>query len=200
MNDRGESPSSEARVVWREGDELVIDRTVKTPLPDLCPFSGEPATRRIPCVFHKQKRYLAGGGLPALVILSLIEHYFSHVDKALVWIPLSPRLYRRWWCGWGLTALGGLAAIATIAGLWFGQQAVDAMPKGDARTFWRDLGIPLVALGGFAVIAVFTLIAYKIMPTPTVQLKVVSMTDERLRLQGASAEYLAALDRLATSR
>lgn len=173
---------------------MVVDRAAADRLPGVCPLSGELATHRIPCVFHKQQGFLSGGPSPVGLLLELIQYYLLRVDKALLWIPLAPRLYRRWWLGWGLMAIATVATLATMAGLWFGQQAIQAMPKGDNQKFWNDLGIPLIAFGGFTVVAICALAAHKIMPMPIVQLKLVDVAAHQLYLRGASAKYLEALE------
>ncbi|MCY2965970.1 MAG: hypothetical protein NT069_20455, partial [Planctomycetota bacterium] len=105
----------------------------------------------------------------------------------------AERLHRRWWMGWCLAGLATLSAVATILGLWFGQEWINQLPAGPDKQFWRDLGIPLVALGGFALISVFSLIAYRIMPMVTQRLQVVDIVGETIWLRGACSEYLAAL-------
>lgn len=179
--------------LWREGDLVVLDRTAGAPLPPICLLTGEPASHRVACLFHWRGTLASPGVTPLHSLANLVQFYFRDVAKMRLAIPLATRLYRRWLLGWGLTALAVVVAVVTICGLFFGQQAIQRLPAGPDKKFLNDLGIPLLALGGFAGIASPTLIAYRVMPMLTVRLVPACITPERIWMRGACPEYLAQL-------
>ncbi|MCY2965949.1 MAG: hypothetical protein NT069_20350, partial [Planctomycetota bacterium] len=80
-SDRSIEQPGNSDIVWREGDLIVIDRSRGDRLPPFCPLSGEPASRVVHCLFHKQRVLLAGGASPVEALLDGIRHYFQDVDK-----------------------------------------------------------------------------------------------------------------------
>jgi hypothetical protein len=170
--------------VWREGDVLVVRRDRQ--LPPICVLSGQPAQRRVPCLFHWNERPIAGGGP-----LGLVRHYWQNVWKAKLDIPLAEPLMFRRKIGWLLFALTAVMAVAWIGGLVGIQAYIASMPDGPDKKEWRDLGPPIVALGGLVLVAIPFLASYYVMPMPTVRLKPLRITDECVWLSGAAKEYLA---------
>ncbi len=178
----GDSTAADA-AAWREGDILVVRRD--RPLPPVCIFTGQPAPRRVPCLFHWNERPLAGGGP-----LGLLRHYWQNVAKAKLDIPLAEPLMARRRVGWLLIGLTAIMAAAMIGGVVGIQVYIASLPEGPVKEQWNDLGPPAAALGGFLLTAIPFLASYKIMPMPTVRLKPVRITDECVWLAGAAKDYL----------
>ena len=175
----------EASGAWRDEDLVVVLRG--TPLPPLCLLSGEPATRTVKCYFHWQTRPASGG------LGGLIRHYIQDVRKVWLDIPLSDRLLRRRRIGWALFALTAVLAIATLAGLVISQMQIARMPKDPEMRWWKDIGVPAIAAGGFLLTLLAALSSYKVMPMPTQRLRAVRIDDACVWLSGAAPGYLAQL-------
>jgi hypothetical protein len=172
--------------VWREGDLVVARRD--QPLPPLCLLSGRPASRRVPCLFHWRDRLPSSGGAGGLV-----EHYVRDVWKAPLAIPLADHLILRRRIGWTLCGLAALLAVGTIMGIIAAQNFAHSLPAGPEKKWWRDLGVPLVTVGGFIPLMAAALGSYYIMPHLTVRLKPQRIDDKHIWLAGAAPEYLAQL-------
>ena len=175
----------ESAGAWRDGDLVVVRRGV--PLPPLCLLSGEPAAQTVKCYFHWQTRPASGG------VGGLIRHYIQDVRKVWLNIPLSDRLLRRRRIGWALFALTAVLAVATLAGLVISQMQIARMPKGPELRWWKDIGVPLIAVGGFLLTGLAALGSYRIMPMPTQRLKATRIDDAYVWLSGAAPSYLAGL-------
>jgi hypothetical protein len=65
--------------------------------------------------------------------------------------------------------------------------------EGDLVVARRDLGVPLVTVGGFVPLMATALGSYYIMPHVTVRLKPERIDDQHIWLAGAAPEYLAQL-------
>jgi hypothetical protein len=172
--------------VWREGEIVVVRRD--RPLPPICLFTGQPAQRRVSCLFHCQQEPLAATGP-----LGLAWHYWRNVTRARLEIPLAEPLMRRRQIAWVLYALTAALALATIGGLIGMQAYLAGLPAGPTKKQWHDVGPPAVALSGFLLTGLAALASYKIMPMPTVRLMPVRITSECVWLTGVAKEYLAQL-------
>ena len=180
------TPSNRAPTVWREGDLVVVRRGGS--LPPICVLSGKPATGTVRCYFHRQERPIS-----APSPLGLLYHYWKHVSKATIDLPMADDLLRARRIGWALFAMAAALAITTVAGLFLAQTLISRMPAGSDKRWWNDLGVPIIAFGGFAMVSLAAYGSYRIMPMPTRQLKVRQIDPTHIRLSGASPEYLAQL-------
>ncbi|MCA9107043.1 MAG: hypothetical protein R3B96_12435 [Pirellulaceae bacterium] len=176
---------------FRRGDVAWLSR--EDELPKVCVVTGEPASRQLKCLFHFRETPFHSGALPIDTILQGIIYYVRDVPKAAIRLPISAEVVFRRRIGWSLTALLVLVAIGTCAGLYFGQLAINDLPKGPDRSWLNDLGIPLLAVGGFATIAVLLLVITKIMPMPTGSFEVQAITAQHVALRGLAQEFLAEL-------
>lgn len=163
------------------------------PLPEVCVLTGEPATGRATCLFHHRKSTFSSGSQPLDTAIALVMFYWSDVPKAVVRLPVSSEIAFRRWVGFILTVLLVLTAVVTCCSLYFGQLWIHDLPKSPRRDWLNDVGIPLLAIGGFAVIATLMLIIHKIMPMLTVSLKVVDITPSHIGLSGTHPEFCKAL-------
>ncbi len=180
------STAPDEPAAWREGDVLVVCRD--RPLPMVCVLSGRPAKGYVKCLFHWHDRPLAASG-PG----GVLWQYARDVWKVPLDVPLAGDLMRRRTIGWLLFGLTALVALATIGGLVAVQVYLGGLPAGPEREWWKDLGVPIIAMGGVLLTCLAMLGSYKIMPMPTVRLKPVRATQTHLWLSGAAPEYLAQL-------
>lgn len=178
----------------RLGSTAVISRT--EPLPDICILSGEPATRRITCLFHWKTSNFEAGVSEIETLLRGLVYYVKDVPKALLKLPLSDRLLRRRRLAWVLVSLSVIITIATVVGLLLGQQWINALPPGPNKKSLNDLLIPGIALGGFIGMLTSALVASRIMPMLTVRLRAVQITETQVLLAGAAPEFLDHLPEL----
>lgn len=124
---------------------------------------------------------------------SLLWQYARDVWKVPLSVPLAENLMRRRTIGWILFGLTAWLAVSTIGLLIAVQLQIGQMPAGPEREWWKDLGVPIIAMGGVLLTCLAMIGSYKIMPMPTVRLKPVRATDTHLWLAGAAPEYLAQL-------
>jgi hypothetical protein len=178
--------------LWREGNVLVIERD--RPLPDVCWLSGEPATRRIACLFHWSPERFAPTHGELVMVAEAIRYYVADVQKARIDVPLADDLCRKRVAGWINFTLAAVCAVATIAGLLLGQAWIDGLPKGPQRQALNTWLVPGIALGGFGLMGVFACLSYYRMPMPTARLKPTRITETHVWLSGAAPSLLARLD------
>jgi hypothetical protein len=125
--------------------------------------------------------------------IELVQHYVRDVWKAPLAIPLADHLILQRRIGWTLCTLAAILAAATIVGIIAAQRFSDSLPAGPEKKWWRDLGVPLVTVGGFVPLMATALGSYYIMPHLTVRLKPQRIDDHHIWLAGAAPEYLAQL-------
>jgi hypothetical protein len=182
-------PSIDAAV---PGETVTIDRS--RPVPGICILTGERTSKHIRCLFHwKTTPFHAGIG-PIEALIEGLRFYFQDVPKAVLQVPVSESLYRRRNAAIVLIGVAVLATVATCLGLLFGQQWIDAMPKGPQKKQLNDLLIPALAFGGFGIIAPCALLAGRWMPGLTTKLKVEEITATHIRLSGVCTEFRQALE------
>lgn len=174
------------------GETVTIARSL--PLPDICILTGEQTSKRIRCLFHwKTTPFHAGVG-PIEALVEGLRFYVQDVPKAVLQVPVSEALYRRKNRAIVLIGIAVLATIATCLGLLFGQQWIDAMPKGPQKKQLNDFLIPAIAVGGFGLILPSALLASRWMPGLTTKLKVEEITATHIRLSGVCREFRQALE------
>ncbi len=183
------APSTDAAAV---GETVTIDRSL--PLPDICVLTGEQTSKRIRCLFHwKTTPFHAGVG-PIEALVEGLRFYVQDVPKAVLQVPVCEAVYRRKNRAIVLIGIAVLATIATCLGLLFGQQWIDAMPKGPQKKRLNDFLIPAIAVGGFGLILPSALLANRWMPGLTTKLKVEEITATHIRLSGVCREFRQALE------
>lgn len=171
---------------------VTIDRSL--PLPDICILTGEPTSKRIRCLFHWQVTTFHAGAGPIQAIVEGLRFYVQDVPKAVLQVPVSESVYRRKNLALMLIGVAVLATVATCLGLLFGQQWIDAMPKGPQKQQLNDFLVPAIAVGGFAIILPSALLANHWMPGLTTKLKVEEITATHIRLSGVCNEFHQALE------
>lgn len=173
-------------------ETVTIDRSL--PLPDICVLTGEQTSKRIRCLFHwKTTPFHAGAG-PIEALVEGLRFYVQDVPKAVLQVPVSESVYRRRNLAIILIGVAVLATIATCLGLLFGQQWIDAMPKGPQKKQLNDFLVPAIAVGGFGIILPSALLANRWMPGLTTKLNVEEITATHIRLSGVCREFRQALE------
>jgi hypothetical protein len=195
LNSNGEVANvvGDSPYVWRERNLVVIRRG--HPLPPVCLLSGELATHIVRCVFHWQEQAFRPRGGHFGLIATLFWHYYKHVWKAVLDIPMSDSLWRKRRVGWIFAVLAGLFGLATAFGVFFGQLWIDTLPHGPTREWLTHVAIPCAAIGGGVLLLAFGLLSNKFMPMPTVRLKVIRITETEVWLSNVAPSYLAACSR-----